>query len=334
MRERIKRLITSSHKLLSILNSITGNFPKVMVYHRFSPPGVTVAHRVNADVFAWQLDTIQQNFEVISFSECVTCYQKHGTWPKGCVTLTIDDGYLDMYQWAWPELVKRNLTATFFVTTGFVDRMHWLWPDQLEYVLKQTLQTSCTISIAGELKKLSLENKCERSKVWRLFTDHCIQIEDGQRRSFLKLVQEKLAVELPSTLPVEYAAVTWEHLHEMQKSGIEIGSHTVHHSILSKVSPELLKREIYDSKKILEERLAKQVVTFCYPNSGQNDINETVVTAVKSAGYNGAVFGTDLGAWDRYKVPRMLISNDYSDFLWKLYGGESLSYRIRKAKMT
>ncbi|MDD2852259.1 MAG: polysaccharide deacetylase family protein [Desulfuromonadaceae bacterium] len=332
MRQRLKRIITDSRLLLHILNRSTGNFPKVMVYHRFAPSGVAVPHRVSADIFAWQLDTIQKDFDVISFGDCIARFLHHGFWPKGCVVLTVDDGYSDMYEWAWPELARRKMPATFFVTTRFVDGSFWLWPDQLEYALNQTDCTSCSVSIAGEQVLLSLKNESERSSAWQLFISHCIRSEENQRLSFIRQVLELLAVELPSTPPPEYCAVSWDHLREMQRGGIEIGGHTMSHPILSKISPESLDREIGTCKQILEERLGNPVRSFCYPNSGPGDINNDVIAAVDRAGYSGAVFGTDLASWDRFQTPRMGINDNCIDFVWKLYGGESLAYRTRKVK--
>lgn len=58
---------------------------------------------------------------------------------------------------------------------------------------------------------------------------------------------------------------TWEELHEMAHSGfVEIASHSVQHKHL--LTPGLdWKREIQESKKILEDKLQIHVRTFVYP---------------------------------------------------------------------
>lgn len=330
MRHRLKRVVTAHPLLLRLLNRLAGNFPKILVYHRFAPAGAPRSHRVNAETFAWQLDTIMRDFEVISFGECIARFLQHGSWPRGCVVLTIDDGYCDMYQWAWPELAKRQLPATFFVTTGFIDGTLWLWPDRLEYALLHTTCTDCAIFMTGQQVLFSLGSTQERAAAWKQFSDHCISLPDDQRQAFIKRVEELLEVDLPLAPPPEYAAATWEQLGEMQAGGIEIGGHTINHPILSKIASNLLDKEIGLCKQILQERLSGPISTFCYTNSGPNDINDAVIAAVAKAGYRGAVFGTDLAAWDCYQVPRMGISDDRLDFLWKLYGGESLAGKINK----
>ena len=65
---------------------------------------------------------------------------------------------------------------------------------------------------------------------------------------------------------------------EMAKAGMEIGSHSLNHPDLTKISAEDLKNQLNESKLDAD--------TFCYP-AGR--YNETVVKAVKEAGYVAAV---------------------------------------------
>lgn len=333
MRQRLKRVIAAHPLLLRLLNRFIGNFPKILVYHRFAPAGASMPHRVNAETFAWQLDTLMRDFEVISFGECIARFLQHGRWPQGCVVLTIDDGYCDMYQWAWPELAKRRLPATFFVTTGFIDGTLWLWPDRIEYALLHSRSSECAIFMAGKQVLLDLGDAQERASAWKMFSDYCISLPDDQRQAFIKQVEELLGVELPIRPPPEYAAVTWGQLREMQAGGVEIGGHTINHPILSKIDPNLLDQEIGLCRQILMERLSCPISTFCYTNSGPNDINDAVIASVAKAGYRGAVFGTNLSTWDLFQVPRMGISDDRIDFLWKLYGGESLTFKSKRERV-
>ena len=64
---------------------------------------------------------ISKKYKVITFGECVIHFNKNGVWPKKSAVVTVDDGYRDFYQYAYPELKRLNLPATFFVTVNFVD---------------------------------------------------------------------------------------------------------------------------------------------------------------------------------------------------------------------
>jgi peptidoglycan/xylan/chitin deacetylase (PgdA/CDA1 family) len=334
MRRAFKRIVASSPGLLRLLNRISGNQPKVFVYHRFSPSGVSIPHRVDAETLAWQLDVMRRDFEIISFEECIDRYLKTDIWPRGCVILTIDDGYRDMYEHAWHELRKRNLPATFFVTTGFVNDNLWLWPDRLEYVLRNAQPSKYSIEMGGKEIAINLETHGSIAGIWKVFSDYCISVNDKLRISFIDTIEKTLAVTRPSVPPPEYSPVSWSQLREMQADGIEIGGHTVTHPILSKLDIDSLDGEVSVCRQILQEGLSAPIQTFCYPNSGPGDINEDVLSAVFRAGYKGAVFGTDLNDWDRFRVPRMGLSNDRTDFLWKLYGGEVLAAKMKKSNMS
>jgi peptidoglycan/xylan/chitin deacetylase (PgdA/CDA1 family) len=57
----------------------------------------------------------------------------------------------------------------------------------------------------------------------------------------------------------------WEQIKEMADDGQEIASHTVNHFDLSTLSEEKIRNELEISKKIIEEKISKPVISFCYP---------------------------------------------------------------------
>lgn len=63
---------------------------------------------------------------------------------------------------------------------------------------------------------------------------------------------------------------TWKEIKEMSDEGQEIGSHTVSHFDLRTLSEKKIVYELEESKKAIEAKIAKSVISFCYP-SGQYD---------------------------------------------------------------
>jgi peptidoglycan/xylan/chitin deacetylase (PgdA/CDA1 family) len=328
----IKGTITGSRPLLRMLNCLGTDRPRVLVYHRFAPPGTKIPHRVSADEFGWQLDMILRDFKVISLAECSSYFAEKGCWPNKSVVLTIDDGYRDTFLWAYPALLKRKLTATFFVTTRFIDGDFWLWPDRIEYAIHHSRQTSVSIAHGDTIFTFPLQNEQQKAAAWKAFSDFCIKISDAERQQFINQLETTLEVSIPISPPPEYAASPWNEIIEMHRNGIEIGSHTVSHPILSKIEPSCLNREIASSKAYIEQQLASEIHSFCYPNSAPGDINADVVASVRDAGFTGAVFGSDFSVWDPYRIPRMGVSNDRNDFTWKIYGGETFFMTLRNRK--
>ena len=72
---------------------------------------------------------------------------------------------------------------------------------------------------------------------------------------------------------------------EWLAAGHEIGSHTLTHPFLTKLSPAQAREEITASRKKLEDLFARPIAHFCYP---YGDSNEAVRDMVQSAGYKTA----------------------------------------------
>lgn len=85
------------------------------------------------------------------------------------------------------------------------------------------------------------------------------------------------------------ANLTWEELREMVAMGFELGSHTVNHVNLGKVSADQAYHELADSKAELESRLGAPVRWFAYPFGGIEDLRADYVPLIQQAGYEGAL---------------------------------------------
>jgi peptidoglycan/xylan/chitin deacetylase (PgdA/CDA1 family) len=99
---------------------------------------------------------------------------------------------------------------------------------------------------------------------------------------------------------------------EADRSGIEIGSHTINHADLAKTSAGGVRVQVTASKQALEQLLGHPVVSFCYP-SGR--FNSSVVSAVAAAGYHDATTtgsGSTHALPDRYVWGRVRISGSMS----------------------
>ena len=74
-------------------------------------------------------------------------------------------------------------------------------------------------------------------------------------------------------------------IREWLAAGQEIGSHTLTHPHLTRLSIEEARREIFDSKKLLEDRFGREIKHFCYP---YGDHDAAIRDLVGEAGYASA----------------------------------------------
>jgi peptidoglycan/xylan/chitin deacetylase (PgdA/CDA1 family) len=81
-------------------------------------------------------------------------------------------------------------------------------------------------------------------------------------------------------------SLKWAQIDEMARGGMEFGSHTLSHPHLRAIPLDSARREIVESKAVLEKRLGRAITTFDYP-SGEYDAQ--IVELVKRAGFESAV---------------------------------------------
>ena len=82
--------------------------------------------------------------------------------------------------------------------------------------------------------------------------------------------------------------MTWDNLFDLERSGMEIGSHTANHIPLTKLSPEERYDELHLSKLLLEWRGLKTIYSFSYPNGAYD---AAIVAMLAEEDYLTAVTG-------------------------------------------
>ncbi len=108
--------------------------------------------------------------------------------------------------------------------------------------------------------------------------------------------------------------LTLAQMQEMQTQGITFGSHSRRHAYLPDVSPEVLRDEVVNSKKILEELLNRPIDLMGYPSGGYN---AEVQQVVREAGYRGACTtnrGFSRQNEDLYALKRVRFVNRSTDW--------------------
>ena len=82
--------------------------------------------------------------------------------------------------------------------------------------------------------------------------------------------------------------LTWDNLFDMERRGMEIGSHTANHLPLTTLSPEKQREELRLSKLMLEWKGMKTIYSFSYPNGAYDD---SIVAMLAEEDYLTAVTG-------------------------------------------
>lgn len=84
---------------------------------------------------------------------------------------------------------------------------------------------------------------------------------------------------------LDNAVLSWAELREMGDV-FEVGAHACSHRPLTSLPSSEARREVFDSKRVIEDRLGRPVRLFSYPKGGPHDFNDEIRGFVKEAGYS------------------------------------------------
>ena len=302
----------------------------ILTYHRFGELRDGV--KTSARAFARQLDYLASHYRVVPLSYLAELMKRGRELPPRVAALTIDDGYLDAYEIAFPVLRRYGVPATIFLVTAFVDRKCWMWTDKPRFLALKTRATRLEADLGGEKLRMSLSGRASRLKAATELNSRLKALPDELKEATINSIASSLRVSLPELPPHEYCSLTWDQAREMESFGVEIGSHSVSHPILTNLDEAVLRAELKESKARLEAELGHAVKLFCYPNG---NYDARVRRAVEEAGYTCAVTvepGLNDGVSDMLALKRVHTEQDLARFAQATSGFEQVKNRFRYAQ--
>lgn len=283
--------------------------PVILRYHRVHPDGYEPPYElgISRSVFEAQLDYLSREGTVVSLADVCAGLFAGRPLPDRAVALTFDDGYRDNYTQALPALRARGLPATVFVTAGHLDSGRRFWWDDVagaafaaapgEYTLDLGRGPEPVWLDGGPARRRLVDRVCARAKA----------LPHVEARAWLS----KLGATFGGAPDEERSVLSWQEAREMAAAGIEIGSHTLDHPVLSRLEPGEAERQVVASRRLIEERLGKAVRFFAYPNGTREDFTPEVERAVRQAGYQAAlttIEGRPRPSSDPFKLERVAVS--------------------------
>ena len=219
---------------------------------------------------------------------------------KKFVNVSFDDGFCDIYTFAFPILKKHKVPFTIYLTTDFPDKKTIIWWVLLENIINDNDQITLK---SGE--KFNCKYKTEKIELYDLILHRIFTSNKNSVDEFKNLFSNYLADYKSKN---EDLTLNWNQIIEMSEQGLcTIGSHSVTHPNLTKISDSDLRFELNQSIQIIEKKINKEVFHFSYPHSFwshrvENEIKDTkLVTA--TMGYGGSIRWHD----NKYKLPRKYI---------------------------
>lgn len=214
--------------------------------------------------------------------------------------LTFDDGYRDNL--ALLDQAGGAPPAVVYLATGHIDSTP-IWAYRLANALAARRVAAIDLSDLG-LQRWPLEDAAAATRFLvevgtRLKELPADRLEDRVDRICTRLDPEPDPVAAREMLE-------WAEVKRLHAAGIEIGAHTVHHAILSRIDDDAACAEITQSRDAIADAVAP-ARHFAYPNGDAQDFGERHVAMVRAAGFTTAVTtieGVNRRGADPYRLRR------------------------------
>lgn len=293
---------------------VRAGLPRLMRTFQRGRGGILMYHRVNdaddpffpalpSKAFEQQVDFVRRAYRVEPLEDVVR-WLRAGAPGRPRVAVTIDDGYRDTFDVAFPLLRRMGVPATLFLSTGPVETGVPLWLDHLRALFKGTTVKAfaCrTLGVAESRLATDSDRLAAMTRVSAILKQRGRRVVDD---AIAELVED-LDPEGALTLP---ACLTWAEVKEMAGGGIQMGAHTHKHYVLSRLDRSEAREEIARSVRLIEEKVGAAVTTFAYPNGAASDYTPVTKALLAEMGLLAACstrHGFARPGGDPFELPRL-----------------------------
>jgi peptidoglycan/xylan/chitin deacetylase (PgdA/CDA1 family) len=263
-----------------------------------SPPGMVMSERT----FASMVRYLSAEHRVFSLD---VPWKSTRTDPRIAIAITFDDGWADNAAYAQRILARHAMPAAIFLCPERMGKTLPFWPEKLVALIRAATQHR------REEELLAVVRECARLPEIRVNAHASEVIEavkhltPGRREMlFERLERMGFGRDLDDSAGSD-STMSWEDARTLSKDGFLLGSHTLHHEILTRIPIEKAREEIRDSRIRLDREIGRPCFAFAYPNG---DWSPEVRAVTASAGY-ALAFANKPGVWtaqtDPFAVPRI-----------------------------
>lgn len=234
--------------------------------------------------FQRQMCFVCDHFTPLSLADVLKALDDGAPLPRRSLVVTFDDGHADNYTHAFPVLRSLGVPATIFLSTAYIDSPYErFWFDRVAELFYY--------APPGRIELTQLDHQAllgdlasRRHETGQLLRR--LKREPNARRlAVLGELEATLAACVPAERKQERAAMTWEEVREMGDAGIEFGSHTVTHPILSQLDDAAIDSELTVSRERIHACTGQAAVAVAYPVGKIGAYDQRVLRSAKNCGY-------------------------------------------------
>jgi peptidoglycan/xylan/chitin deacetylase (PgdA/CDA1 family) len=256
----------------------------------------------------------QSGFDIIALDD-VPERLKAPAGSRPFAVFTLDDGYKDNRDFAYPVFKRHDVPFTVYVASDFADGRGDLWWLSLEEALRRL--DSVSLEMDGDQRQFALISAEDKDAAFEAIYWWLRSIPEDRARA----ITHRLARDA-SFDPYSFCrdlVMSWDELRDFAADPlVTIGAHTCSHMALAKLSESEARTEMATSVRRIETVLGRPCHHFSYPygcekSAGEREFAiaaelgmETAVTTRK--GLLHAAHSDELAA-----LPRLSLNGDFQD---------------------
>jgi peptidoglycan/xylan/chitin deacetylase (PgdA/CDA1 family) len=210
-----------------------------------------------------------------------------GDFRRRFVCITIDDGYRDTLEWAYPILKRHQVPFTVYIPTSFPDRLGELWWLAIEAVVARNNHVNLLID--GKEQAFDCVSVPDKHHLYEQLYGYVRSLtsEDELRRVVRELT---LRYQVDILSFCEELCMGWNELAQLAADPlVTIGAHTVNHVMLAKVPEKAARSEMKMSRSVIEAALGVRPEHLSYPVGDRTAAGPREFRIAAELGFRSAV---------------------------------------------
>ncbi|WP_244642630.1 polysaccharide deacetylase family protein [Phyllobacterium sp. 628] len=243
-----------------------GGLGSVIMLHRvrpdcISPLGVTRSLSITPAFLEQIILALKaEGTELISMDEVVEHVKTGKRSDRRFVAVTLDDGYNDNLNHAYPVFQKHSVPFTVYVAPGFIEGATVLWWEVVESIIVKA--DHIKIPNGPEWRCGTLFQK--RAAFHAMMRYFSYTLTELEQMPVLRHLCEVHGV--VCGVAQDRDVMSWNEVRQINSDPLcTIGAHTVHHYNLKKLTADMVAQEMQLSADMLEDKLGARPQHFAYP---------------------------------------------------------------------
>lgn len=204
------------------------------------------------------------------------------------VAFTLDDGYRDNLEFAWPIFRKHGVPATLFIASSFPEKNGLLWWLLLERVVSSNDRVEIEMN-KGVTRVFDSATPNAKQRVYdEIYWWLRGLADEAELRRAITGLSQRYGIDPLG--PCRELCMDWSEIKRLSGEPlITIGAHSVNHYMLKKWDAATVKQELTESAAAIENAIGKRPADFAYPVGDKTSAGAREFALAAEAGYALAV---------------------------------------------